>query len=260
MQLGPQYDLAARLAALEDQVRRMQSNGLGQAFSSTQSDGSVGMQIGQNPNGSGATATQWYQGPTTSRDPNTGLHPGLAYIGELFSGGVSVDSGAIFARPDGSTSMVIGNRGVQIVDKFNNTVVGTDEFGASPTGKGLAYPLIGYGPALPSVGTNWPSTTAASLSSVAILSFPAQHAQVAWSGQVYCPAGTTGQVQVQINNGAAGPVHSCGAGYTTIGPELIPLGTWGVRQGLTLTGLAAVTSGAGPIYFGINGVWGQGSA
>lgn len=258
-QLGPQYDLASRIAALEDQVRRIQSNGLGQAFSSTQSDGTVGMQIGQSQGGSGSTAMVFYQGSTTPRDPNTGLHKALLYIGELFAGGVSVDSGALAYRPDGSQSLVVGNRGVQILDKLGNTVLASDEYGTAPTGKGLNSPQISYGIPLINDATKWPQTTATSMSEVSILSFPALHAQMTWTGYVYCPAGSTGQVQVQINSGANGAVHTVGAGFSNF-TETIPLGTWGFQQVLALTGNAAVTSGPGPISFGIFGVWGQGSS
>lgn len=252
--LGPEYDLAARLAALEDTVRRMQANPLAQAFSMTQSDGSVGMELGQDPNtGSG----RWivYQGTTTSRDPNTDQHPTLMYLGELVDGsGTLVDSGLILFRPDGSESIVIGNKGVGILDKHGDQIFTTDE-----TDKGVADPSLHLGQPV-ALGTGlWPNTTSTSLTGVSMLAFPAQQAQITWYGATYLPAGSTGEVQVTVNNGAAGAVKSVGAGFNYVGTETIPLGSgaWSWQEMLVVNGNAAVTSGPGPIYFQIVGVWGS---
>lgn len=256
--LGPQYDLAARLSAVEDQLRRMQQNPIGQAFSATQSDGSVGWQVYTDPT-TGSQAMVFYQGPTTARDPNTGLHQALAYFGELFSGGVADDSGILFYRPNGATSAVVGNRGLQVFDAIGHQVFGTDEYGSSPSGQGLNTPWVGYGQPVSAgpTGTGWPNTTSTSLAQVGFLQFPAQHAQITWYGATYLASGA-GKVQVTVNNGAAGAVHSVGAGFTYVN-ETVPLGTWSTHEVLQFAMNAAVTSGAGPIYFVVFGVWGCGS-
>jgi hypothetical protein len=260
VQLGPQYDLAKRITQLEQLVANLASNQIGQAFSATQSDGSIGMQVLQNTFGAGATAMVFYQGPTTARDPSSGQHPQLLYVGQLSVGGSPANSGAIFYRPDGSRSMTVGDRGVGILDPQGHVVFNTDEPTAG-SGQGLADPWIPLGTPITNSPTNagWPSTTATSLGAVSFLTFPAQHPQITWYGSTYCPAGTTGQVQVQVNNGAAGATHSVGAGFTSIGPETIPLGSWSWQDVLQLSGNATVTAGAGPIYFHIFGVWGRGS-
>lgn len=260
--LGPSFDLASRLAAIEDQLRRMQANPLGQSFSATQSDGSVGMSISQDIQGDGGTLTRWYQGPTTGRDPSTGQHPLLAYIGQVFVGGAPVDSAMIFFRPGGSASLLLGSRGVELLDTQSNQVFSTDEYGSSPSGIGLNTPWIPLGQPIPAVPSNagWPGTSASSMTEVSLLTFPAQHAQLTWYGYAWCPAGATGQVRVQLNNGAAGAIHTVGAGFTPI-TETIALGagSWSWQEVLTLTGNAALTSGTGPIQFAIHGVWGRGS-
>lgn len=259
MQLGPAYDQAVRLRNLEERLARLEGNELGQAFSTTQSDGSVGMQLGQYAGNNGANAMLFYQSTDTPRDSQTGQHPTFLYVGEVYSSSGPNHAGAVFFRPDLSESAVVGSSGLQILDKVGNRVVGSDEYGTSPSGKGLNSPWVSCGAPIANDVAKWPQTTSASLVNVSILSFPTQHANITWTGQAYCPTGTTGQVQVQLNSGAAGPVHTVGSGFTTI-TETIPLGTWSFQQVLALTGNAAVTAGAGPIYFGIYGVWGQGSS
>lgn len=260
-QLGPAYDLAKRLAALEDQVRRLVANQIGQAFSATQSDGSVGMQVLQDP-ATGGTAMTFYQGPNTPRDASTGQHPELMYVGELFTGNTPQDSGVIFQRPDATQSAVVGNRGVQLKDPHGNQVFTTDEYGTSPSQVGLNTPWIPLGqPISNSAGsTGWPNTTATSSSLVAFLNFPAQHSHITWSGIAFCPSGSAGQVQVQVNNGSAGATHSVGGGYTYLGPETFSLGSsWSWQEPLQVQCFANLTSGAGPVSFAVLGVWGCGA-
>lgn len=257
--LGPDYDLAQRLTRLERLVAGMTSQ-LGQAFSATQSDGSVGMSILQRQDQVGATAMTFYQGPTTARDANTGLHQALLYIGQIYSGGQAQDAGALWYRPTGTESAVIGNRGVQVYDTQGHQVLGTDEYGTSPSGQGLNSPWIPLGqPVTGSPGnTGWPNTSSATLAAVSFLNFPAQHSHLTWYGTTYLAAGAAGQVQVGISGGAAGAVHPVGAGFTNLN-ETFSLGTWSWQQELQLSASAALTSGTGPIYFAIFGVWGCGS-
>jgi hypothetical protein len=256
--LGPQYDLAARLSALEDQMRRMQANPIGQAFSATQSDGSVGIQIVQDPT-TGALDLVVYQGPSSPRDPNTGLHPIMAYLGQLVSQGVPVDSGAIFQRPTGVPSAVFGNRGLQVYDTVGHQVFATDEYTTSASGIGLNNPWIPLGQMVSASPNNagWPNTTSTSMAEVGLLAFPAQHTQISWYGITYLASGA-GSVQLALNNGASGTVHNVGAGFSYLN-DTMPVGTWTWHEVLQLTANAQVTSGAGPIYFAVLGVWGCGS-
>lgn len=256
--LGPNYDLASRLSALEDQVRRLQANPIGQAFSATQSDGSVGIQIYQDP-GTGALNWVIYQGPNSPRDPDTGLHPIMAFLGQLFSHGSPIDSGIIINRPTGTQSAIFGNRGMQVLDTTGHQVVGTDEYGTGASGTGLNTPWIPLGQpvgASPN-GTGWPNTTSTTMAEVGLLAFPAQHSQITWYGITYLASGA-GSVQLALNNGAAGAVHNVGAGFTYLN-DTMPLGTWYWQEVLQLTANAQVTSGAGPIYFAVLGVWGCGT-
>lgn len=244
VQLGPQYDLAVRLSALEDLVRKLAGNQLGQAFSSTQSDGSLGMKIAQNLAGSGATALVFYQGPTTSRDPNTGLHPSLLYIGELFVGDTSVDSGAIFFRPDGSESMVIGNRGVQIIDTKQNTVVSSDE----TAGEGMARPWIPLGTPGSFHFAHWPYTDSSGL--MAELFFSAQHPKVYWNASVAGDAGVTGDVTMSITvNGTtvSSATYSYSGTQVNISETLtLPQPFYGYQAVLQING--EITGGTGKLY------------
>lgn len=207
--LGPSADLAVRLANLEDQVRRLQQNPLGQAFSATQSDGSVGLQVYQDPT-TGSLNWVLYQGPNSTRDPNTGLHPIMAYLGQLFSGGVPVDSGVLFNRPNGVQSAVIGNRGVQIFDAKHNQVFATDEYASGSFGEGLQEPSIPIPLPVPVAVLSWPKTNTSG--TLAESSFRAQHSHVFYSGFGYCDAGTTGTVQVVIQD-STGATVATGTSY-----------------------------------------------
>lgn len=252
--LGPQYDLATRLATLERLVAQLAANQIGQAFSATQSDGSVGMQVVQSTTGSGSTAMIFYQGANTTRDPNTGAHPRLLYIGELFAGGVSVDSGAIAHRPDaGNTqSLVIGNRGTQILDPLGHQVLATDEYGNSPSGEGLTSPILALASPVATGSSSWPKTNSTSLGTVAQSEFVAQHPHVWWVAQAVCDAGVNGSVQAQIVGAsgavATGPAHTVtGTTFINISDTLVlPAGFW--RQTYAFEVQAQVTSGTGNIY------------
>lgn len=259
MQYGPDYDFATRLRRIEDYLSRQMQNQIGQALSTTQSDGSIGIQIGQDSGG--AAGLTFRQGPGTPRDASTDQHDIFAYLGQIYSGGTLEDAGALFYRPDGSQSQVIGNRGTQIIDPHGHQVVTTDEYGSSPSQIGLNTPWLNLGQPQPLDASKWPQTTSTSLAEVSLLAFPAQHAQISWYGTTYCPAGTTGEVQVTVNNGAAGATHAVGAGFTNIGPETIPLGSglWSWQEMLQVIGNAQVTSASGYVAFMIYGVWGAGS-
>lgn len=258
VQLGPAYDAAVRLAAIERRLSRLESNPIGQAFSATQSDGSIGLQIGQDA-ATGATAMVFRQGPATARDPNTDQHPQFVYLGQLYADGVLEDAGGIFSRPTGAESMVVGNRGTQILDPGSHVVFSTDEYGSAPSQIGLNTPWIPLGQPVTSGPTTggWPNTTSTSMASVAFLTFPAQHSHITWYGATYLASGTA-NVQMTVNNGAAGAVQTVGSGFTNLS-ETFSLGTWSWQQVCQFAVNAEVTSGADPIYVSVQGVWGCGS-
>lgn len=194
VQLGPNYDLAQRLKRVEDYIARQQQNPIGQAFSATQSDGSIGLQISQTTNGAGATALVVYQGPQTARDPSTGQHPMLLWLGQLWVNGAPSDNGAIFFRPDGTESVIIGDRGVQIVDKGGKTVVSSDE----NSGEGLATPWIELGQPTSSHFSHWPYTNSGTSALIAEKFFQAQHPKIYWNASVAGDPGVSGTVQATI--------------------------------------------------------------
>lgn len=256
--LGPQYDLASRISQLEDQVRRLQQNPLGQAFSATQSDGSVGMRIYQDPT-TGSTSMVFYQGPTASRDPNTGLHPLLAYFGELFSGGVAVDSGVLLYRPDGVQSAVIGNRGVQIFDGDHNQVFATDEYGSSPSNEGLSRPWLTIDKPAATAYALWPHLSASGL--LAESFFIAQQSHVFWNGSVYADAGVSGSVQASVTIGSTtitGATHSYSGSQVNISETIaVPQPFHGSTAVFAIN---ATVTGTGNLYCQTWQLNGQGSS
>lgn len=243
--LGPQYDLAKRLSALEDRLARLEANPLGQAFSVTQSDGSVGLSIGINPQDpSGSTALIFYQGSTTARDPNTDQHGEFLYIGELAAGGKLVDSGLIAYRPDGTESAVIGNRGVQILDTKGHTVVSSDE----DSGEGLARPWVPLPKPVSLDTSQWAGTTGSGI--IAESFFNAQHPKVHWNATAVADTGVSGTVQVTISCGAqsvSGASHSVTAGTPTYIDEVLVLPQPFFGQEWTFAVNAAVSSGTGEV-------------
>lgn len=243
--LGPGYDLATRIKRLEDRLDRLAANPLGQNFSARQSDGSVGLQIGQD-GGTGATAMRFRQGTTTTRDPNTGEHPTLLYIGEVVSGGVYADSAAIFFRPNGSESAVIGNRGVQIIDASSNTVVSSDENSA----EGLGRPWIPLPTPASTRFAHWPAANSSSASLMAECFFDGQHPKVYWNASVGGDPGVSGTVQMTISS-PSGSVSTASYSYSGTQVDIdetlvLPKPFFDV--GFTLQILGSVTGGTGNIY------------
>lgn len=144
MNLGPDFDLAVRLKAVEDAIARLQANPYGAAFSSTQSDGTEGLRIARDT-ATGATAMTFFQGPTTGifAYPDGAHHPVFLYMGQLDASKVPIavaydtDAGMVVCREDGVAMLVLSNNGgVQVLDKFGSLVLATDE-----TNGGLATSL-----------------------------------------------------------------------------------------------------------------------
>lgn len=248
--LGPQYDLAARIAALEDTVRRMQSNPLAQAFSMTQSDGSVGARLGQDP-ATGSAGWWFYQGTTTARDPNTDQHPPLMYVGEVFEGNVPVDSAVLFFSTSGvERGQIGGSIGTRFLDDKGNIAFNTDE----TSGEGLAEPWLPLPMPAPTVLSAWPNTNATSWGTVAQNEFRAQHPKVWWTAYADADAGTNGQVRAVIIDAGTGSPVVTGTTFPVTGGSVIavsdtvtlPAGFW--AQAYSLQVQCQVTSGTGNVY------------
>lgn len=253
--LGPEYDFAARLRRLEQLVGLIAGNPLGQAFSSTQSDGSVGISITQNAQGNRATALQFYQGPTTSRDANTGLHPVLMYIGQLWSNGQPVNSGIIMYRPNGRQIATFGDGGPALFDAAGNRMLTTDE----TAGWGIQDPWIPLPTPVPSGLSSWPSTAATAWTTIASSNAYIQHAKIRWNGWGYAPSGVTGQFRLLVNGQQYGQVWSATNQYTAIAEDIaLPAGNqW--LNGYEVDLQAQVTAGTGTVSGQVYGVYGRGT-
>lgn len=136
--LGPDYDLAVRFQSAEDAIRRMQANPLGTNFSQSQSDGTVGFELFQDPD-SGGTALGFRHGPNSpftdsTTVPGTTQHPRFLYMGQLdstklpVSAVVDTDAGFVLLRASGVPILIVTDSGgIQVFDKGGNLVLGTDE-------------------------------------------------------------------------------------------------------------------------------------
>lgn len=245
-QLGPEYDLAQRVAKLERALSTV-LQGLGQAFSNTQSDGSIGMDISQSQDGTGASRTRWYQGPDSTTDPNTGQHPVFSYIGELAGGGTVGTVGQIWCYPSGADMIVVNKDGYLVFDQAGNIV----RSGDSLSGEGIARPWLVINSPAPTFYSMWPSTTSTSPTLIAQSWFDAQQPKVYWSATLNADAGTTGQVQLVLNQGGspsvATPLRTVAAGGTTYINDVLTLPQPFWDQSWSLSVMAAVTGGTGAV-------------
>lgn len=250
--LGLDYDLAKRLAAVERAVKLLAGNQLAQAFSATQSDGSVGLSITQASNG--ATSFRVYQGPSTARDPNTGLHAALLYIGQLVVNGQPSTSGLILTRPTGKQIMTAGAGGFGLFDAQQNLIFAPDE----TSGVGIALPWLALPTPQPLGTSTWPGTTSTSWTAIAQASVNLQQPKIRWSASVYCPPGVSGEVQLMLPSGVPlGQVWPCGPGFTGIGEVCtVPAGTAFLAETGVIVN-AAVTAGSGQVQCQVFGLWGR---
>lgn len=247
--LGPTYDLAARLHNLEVQVRQLCANQIGQAFSATQSDGSVGLQVVQSTTGSGGTAMVFFQGPNTPRDPNTGYHPMLLFVGQLWENGQPEDAGLLCARESGKYyfSAEPAN-GFAVYDAAGNVVFAPDEV----SGQGVARPYLPIPLPVATAYTSWPHTS--SSGTIAESEFPGQNPKLTWTGLAIADAGTTGTVQVNVVDAATGTKVLSGAsysvgssGYTSISDAVGPLPSPFLDRTFAVQ-VTASASGGGNVY------------
>lgn len=253
--LGPGYDFSVRLRTLEQLVRQLMQNQIGQAFSATQSDGSVGMQVRQNVQGAGSTALAFYQGPNTTRNAQTGMHPLLMYVGQLFVNGAPSDSGVLLYRPDGGQIAALGAGGFEFreLSAANQIAISTDQ----ASREGLATPWLPL-PAPQQTGIgNWPKTTTSGV--IAQTYIHAQHPKVWWNASAYADAGSSGSVSLTITCGsqsvssASFPVSS--GAFTSIDTVLtLPQPFFG--QAWTVSVNASATGG-GNVYCQTFGFYGR---
>lgn len=244
--LGPDFDLSVRLKAIEDQLRGQQANPIGQAFSTTQSDGTLGWTVQMEPT-TGTTFMAFFQGPDTGFQPGEANHPALLYVGQVYEGGRNIDGGVLIARPDGVHYLAsFTTAGSTLWDAAGNAVVGTDE----TAGEGLSSPTLPIPlPVATGVGS-WPKTTTSG--SIAESGFVAQHAEASWSGFAITDSGTTGTVQVVVVDGTGSTVASgasrnvTSSSFTTADVVTLPAGFW--QQQYTVEVQASVTGGTGNVY------------
>lgn len=249
--LGPEFDLAQRLTALERAVRNLGGQAMLQAASSTQSDGTVGLFIGETTGG--ATALIVYQGPGASTDPNTGQHPMLLYVGQLDVNGSVANSGVIASRPNGIEIMTLGDGGCGIFDAFQNLMLASDEV----AGWGLRDPWIPLPTPAPATAGNWPYTTNTSWTTIASSSVVLQHPRVKWNGYGYMGAGSA-QFRLLVNGQALGAVFTATNGYVPIAEEFNLLAGSQWQNGVEVDLQAQVTSGTGNAAGQVTGIYGRG--
>jgi hypothetical protein len=251
--LGPEYDLAQRLARLERNLLAVTSQ-LAQAFSATQSDGSVGLSIQQQLSNAGATVTTWYQGPNTARDPNSGLHQALLYIGQLVVGGSASTSGVIAFRPNGKQIMVLGAGGFGLKDAQETLLIAPDE----TAGWGIATPWIPLPPLQNSDTSKWPATTSSAWTTIAIGNAYIQHGKIRWNGFGFAPTGVTGKFRLLVNGQQYGSVFTATGGFVAIAEDItLPAGSnW--QAGWEIDLQAQVFAGTGTVSGVAYGIYGRG--
>lgn len=113
------------------------------------------------------------------------------------------------------------------------------------SGEGLATPWISLPTPRTALSTNGDSTTSTSFSTVAISDIHLQHPKIQWKATAYCPAGTTGDVRLEVINGVVGQTWPITAtGYTNVEDTLkMPSGFYGTVVQVAVD--ARVTSGPG---------------
>lgn len=275
VQLGPDYDLAVRFSAAEDAISRIQANPLGTNFSQSQSDGSIGFELFQDP-ASGGTALAVRHGPTspfsdTTTTPGTVQHPRFVYIGQLDSTKlptqaiVDRDAGFVLLRDDG-TPMVVCTQsgGVQMFDKGGVLVYATDEvIGGLATAVTYPQPM----PVYPTLGYEQTSST---LTPTLISSFinysPSLAYQVILAASDGSASGTAQVVLAAYDSSGnavaswSSQVHSnTGGGVTgTYISEVIPLTSEWIGK---LVGFQVnAAAGTGAAYVVVSQLYGVGSA
>ena len=182
----------------------------------------------------------------------------VLYMGQdsLKDGSGRTQESLYLYRDDGTPALIMADLGTASnhphqqalawFDRAGNTVIADD----TESGVGVARPHI---PVYAMQNTNpatWPSTSATTMTQIALSYIEYQQPKLAWSIECYAPAGVTGEFQLQV-------------GGTTVGTTTVVGGTsgtfamWGDTQpipsGFSFGGLyavalnAQVTAGAGTV-------------
>lgn len=267
--LGPDFDLAQRLARLEAAIAGIQANPLGTSFSQSQSDGSIGFQLAQDPD-SGGTALSVRHGPNspfsdTTSTPGTPQHPRFLYIGQLdpaklpVNAIVDTDAGFVLLRDDGSPSIIVTESGgVQVFDPNGALVLATDE-----TNGGLATSLS-YPTPQPVTPSNGNSINTVGFTLVHQSTFINLHTRLVFDTVGNSNTGGGGTFNVAVENGAtfeviSGPGYSVPSGLAGISAhdELVVPASWVGQQ---VVAFCQATGGSGgPTYVNVQNVYGIGS-
>lgn len=254
--LGPDYDMAVRLKALEDRLARLEANPYGQALSMTQSDGSIGLSFHQDPT-SGAARLAVHQGPDTARDPATNQHPDFLYLGEGYINGTPIGAAMLLYYENSQLLAAFDSQGFELFDPQGNIIASNDQL----SGEGLGDPWLPLAlPTATGVGS-WPQT--ATSGTIASAQFRAMHPKVQWSGVAYSDSGVTGTVQVTVTDGgghivASGQTYNLpGGSFVNYGFEVVslPQPFWGSTYTLNIT--AQVTGGTGNVYSHLRQAYGR---
>jgi len=165
----------------------------------------------------------------------------------------SAQPGFAFYREDGSLGLFLGDlnpatppykQAVQLLDRAERVVVADD----TNSGHGLAAPHI---VAYPMQNTNvntWPGTTSTSWTQIANGFHEVQNPLLQWSIQLQADAGTTGQVQLQVNGSQIGTTQTVSGGFASWSPAVTALPA-GIAVGMipAISLQARVTAGSGSV-------------
>lgn len=270
-QLGPDFDLAVRLARLEQQVAALQANPLGTAFGQTQSDGSLGFELAQDPN-SGGTALGFRHGPTspfsdTESTPGTPQHPRFLYIGQLDSTKLPTtaitdnDAGFVLLRSDGSPLLIVTDTGgIQMFDRGGKLLLSTDE-----TNGGLAT-ATAYPPPLPNASL-MSTVTAGTEQQLGYNQFINYHTQLtvgmSWSGlsgsTFHCAAQIADETPINPRT-VIGQSHTSDSGTVGSTNEVLTLDETWIGHQVNVVIFANTSTGGTPFNVVCNYCIGTGSA
>ena len=258
--LGPEWDLAHRLKQAEKVTAGLATQPVLQSASTTQSDGSVGLESTQTV--VGGTVLKLHYGPGTPTavvDPTNGQWPVFLRMGQTLVSGAA--SGSVFslARPVGNAPLVIAGfntggqaTGFNVYDKAGNVVLATDE----TSGFGLAGPWIPYPSPVDTNLAQWPGTTSTTLTIISSSGGFLQHPKMTFTVVGQAPSGVTGQFSVLVNGVQVGTTWNATNGFvTSIQTVTIPTPTW--EQILSIQVAAQVISGAGQLRAQVTSIYGR---
>ncbi|MEU7011794.1 hypothetical protein [Streptomyces sp. NPDC046332] len=145
-----------------------------------------------------------------------------------------------FRPPTQSGSVTVTRPLFRIFDGYNHEIFADDIL----TG-GLARPWLQLMPPLPSDPAKWPSTTAATFTTIARSSNPIWQPKLRLAINTAASSGATGQVRVLVDSVQFGPTVTAGTTFDHIG--LLP-GDMKTRFGQTMTIEIQAMAGGGTVY------------